>query len=632
MADLLSIGARALMTNQLVLGTTGNNIANANTPGYSRQSVVLRSVEGQFSGAGYYGNGVEATTVEREYSAFLTRQVQLTAATSAADSKRLESLRQLEDLFQGGENGLGASINELLNSFSDVGSSPNDLSARTVVLARAEEMSSRFRSTAASMQTLGLGVRSEITNMVTDVNSLATRIASLNKQVAFALGAGHTPNDLLDERDKLIKDLNGLVQTTNIPAADGTIGIFLAGSQPLVLGSAANTITMSNGDFGDQAQTKLSMQYNGKSIPLEESMMGGGALTGLLRFQNTDLVDATNLLGRMATALGTALNDQHHLGIDLTGAPGGDLFTLGAMPQVLPATTNPPGATLSVAVQAPPNSGVSKLVPSDYQIIFDGSGTGTIVRATDGQRTTFAGVPITIDGLEIQVSGVPNAGDRFMVTALRSAAANIDTTFSSPRALAMASPVAAAAGAANKGTLTLQSLVPTTADPNLTQPVTLTFNANGTYDVVGAGTGDPTGVSYAPGQTISYNGWTMVLKGTPQPGDTFTVQANTYTTANAGNAEAMMGIRDSLMFDGTAATEGYAALLSELGVRVQGAGYAAAVSKSIATSAASDQASVSGVNLDEEAAKLLQYQQAYQASAKILQISQTIFDSLIQSV
>ncbi len=633
MADLLSIGARALIANQLALGTAGNNIANANTPGYSRQSVVLGAVEGQFSGSGYYGNGVEAITVQRAYSSFLTRQVQLTTATSAADSKRLESLRQLEDLFPGGTNGLGAAINELLNSFSDIGSSPTDLSARTVVLARADEMAARFRSTAEGLDRLASGVRDELSNMVNDVNGLATRIADVNKQVAFALGAGHTPNDLLDKRDQLIKELNELVQTTSIPANDGTIGIFLAGSQPLVLGSSANMITASTGEFGDLSKTKLSMSYNGLSIPLEESMMGGGALSGLLRFQNTDMVDATNLLGRMAMALGTALNDQHHLGIDLTGAAGGDLFTLGAMPQVLPATSNLPGATLSVAVVGPPNSGVSQFAPSDYEITFDAAGTGgTIRRVMDGQQTSFSGVPITIDGLEIQVSGAPNGGDRFLVTPFRAVSAAIDTTFSSPRALAMASPVAAAAGTANKGTLTMQSLIPVNADPNLTQPVTITFTSAGTFDVVGAGTGDPTGQSYAPGQTISFNGWSLTLKGIPQPGDTYTVQANTFTTASAGNAEAMMTLRDAVMFDGAAATEGYAALLSELGVRVQSAGFAANVSKSIAVSAASDQASVSGVNLDEEAAKLLQFQQAYQASAKILQISQTVFDSLIQSV
>jgi flagellar hook-associated protein 1 FlgK len=632
MPDLLNIGARALTTTQLALSTTGHNIANVNTAGYSRQSVTLNAVEGQFSGSGYYGNGVEAQTVTRKYDQFLTRQVQLTTAIAASDEKRHQYLAQLEDLFPSGKNGLGASVSDMLNAFSDVASSPSDLSARTVVLARAEQMSTAFQGVDDSLQMIRSAARSEIGNMVTEINSIAGRIASLNKQVSAALGAGHTPNDLLDQRDQLIKDLNGLVQTTVIPANDGTVGIFVAGSQALVLGTRATPLTTGDNEFGDLSKLHLEMQINGVSTELNATMLGGGALSGLLQFHNDDLGEAGNLLGRMAMAIGTAINEQHHLGLDLQGNPGGDLFMLGAMPNVLPSERNTGGASMAVAIQTTPTSGVTRLQPSDYEVTFTGPDSGMVRRVMDGQETAFSSVPVTIDGLDLQVSGAPAAGDRFLVTPLRSVAGAIDTTFSSPRALAMASPVAAAAGPANQGTLTLTSLVPVSADPNLSQTVTVTFTSSGTFDVSGVGTGDPTGLTYAPGQTISFNGWSMTLKGVPQAGDTYSVQANTVTNANAGNAEALVAIRDRTLFDGAAATEGYAALLSQVGVRVQAASYSAAVSRSIATNTTNDQAAVSGVNLDEEAAKLLQFQQSYQASARILQVAQTLFDTLMQNV
>jgi flagellar hook-associated protein 1 FlgK len=632
MAGLLNIGTRALLANQLALQTAGNNVANVNTAGYSRQSVLLQSVDGQFTGAGYSGNGVEAATVLRNHSDFLTRQSTLTASVSASDSKRLDMLKQLEDLFPGGANGLGAAVGDMLNAFSDVASAPSDLSARTTVLARADELTSRFTATASRLSTLRQGVQTELRTTATSINGLATRIARANQQIASEQGTGHTPNDLLDQRDELLKQLGALVQTTNVPADDGSVTVFLAGSQPLVLGQTVAPVSITNDEFGDPGKSKLSITRGGTTIVLDEATLGGGALSGLLRFQNTDLVDATNLIGRMALALGTRMNDQQHLGLDLNGTAGGDIFSLGAMPRVLPAAANTGTASVQVGVQTTPSSGATSLQASDYEMTFATATTGTIRRVSDGQVTSFGTVPAQIDGLDLQVSGTAVAGDRFLVTPFRQTAASIDIALGSPRALAMASPVAASAGTANLGTLTLQSLLPQQANANLNQTVTLTFTSAGSFDVIGTGTGNPIGVAYVPGQTINYNGWALTLKGAPQVGDTYTVQANTYPSINGGNAEAMLALRDAPMFDGASATDGYASLLTQIGVKVQSAGFSASVSQSIASHTETDRAAVSGVNLDEEAARLLQFQQAYQASAKMLQVAQTVFDTLMQNV
>jgi flagellar hook-associated protein 1 FlgK len=632
MPSLLNIGTSALLANQQVLRTTGNNIANVNTQGYSRQEVRLEARQGVEYGAGYYGGGVDAVTVLRKHSEMLTRQVALTGSVAAADEKRLDQLKRLEDLFPGGENGLGAAMGDMLNAFSDVANAPTDLTARTVVLARADELAARFRAVSANMDNLRSNLQQELASEVRLINSLATRIADVNREIRDAMGSGHTPNDLLDQRDEMIRELNTHVQTTTIPTGDGSLSVFVASSQPLVLGTSASQVALSTDAFGDPLKSVLTMQRDGLTVEMNEVTLAGGSLSGLLRFNNTDLADAGNLLGRMALALGTVVNQQHSLGLDLSGNTVGNLFTLGPIPDALPALANTGTASIQVAVQTSPASGATALAPSDYEIIFTGASTGTIRRVTDGQVTGFGAVPARIDGLELQVTGTANAGDRFMVAPYRQVTQDMDVAFASPRSLAVAGPVVASAGTANQGSLALQSVQPRRNDPNLTQTVTLTFTGAGTFDVSGSGTGNPAGVAYAPGQVIGYNGWELTLKGTPQAGDTYTVRANAYPGVDAGNAHAMLAIRDLALFDGAATTDGYAALMSDIGVRVQSAGFSSAVSRAIADNATTDNAAVAGVNLDEEAAKLLQYQQAYQASARMLQVSQTLFDTLIQNL
>ncbi len=630
MSNLLNVGVRALLANQVALQTAGNNIANVNTAGYSRQTVVLANVAGQFSGSGYYGQGVSVATIERNYSQFLTRQSTLASSLASADSSRLEKLTQLEDIFQGGTSGLGASVSDMLNAFSDVANAPTDLTARTVVLTRATEAAARFRTASTSLDALQSSARADVTQGVTAINSLATQIASVNSEIAKAKGNGHEPNDLLDRREQLVASLNKLVQTTSIHADDGTVGIFLAGSQALVLGNTAAKLEVSADAFNDSNKVQLAILRNGLSIQLNEDALGGGELTGLMRFNNTDLAKARDLLGRMALSVSTVTNTQHRLGIDLNGVAGGDLFTPPTLPNGLAGTANTGNAVIGITMADP-----SALVASQYEIRFTGGGAGNVVRLSDGYATAFAATPVTVDGLTFSVtSGGEAAGDVFRMKPFSTAAKDINVAFSSPKSLAIGSPVEAVPSSSNTGGLAIASLQAKSADVNLTQTVTLTFTAGGTFDVVGTGTGDPTGVAYTSGQPIAYNGWALTLKGAPQVGDVYTVKVATagYTNRNAGNADAMMALRDLALFDGAALTDGYAGLMAEIGTTVQSVTLAAGVSASIATNIDKDRAGVSGVNLDEEAAKLLQYQQAYQGSAKLIQISESMFNALIQSL
>lgn len=649
MTGIFNIGVRALQTNQAVLQTVGNNIANVNTPGYSRQSAVQQTVLGQFTGGGYIGGGVGLATIERAHNEFLTRQSALSGSVAAGDAQRLLQLRRLEDVFQGGDKGLGAAVSDMLNAFSNVASAPTDLSARAVVLNRTDETAARFRSMAGQINDLKRGVGAELQAAVSAVNSLAERIAQVNREVAHASGSGQQPNDLLDKRDQLLKELGTYVQTSLLEDDNGVVSVFVAGSQPLLVGSTVRQFGLSADAFNDPNQTKLSSLGNGANTVLEEATLGGGKIAALLRFQNTDLAEADQLLGRMALAIGTAMNAQHRLGLDLNGNAGGDLFRLPAIPNALANQANTGNAGLQVALQTSPSSGVAALAVSNYQINFTGAAAGSITRLSDSQVSSFTSLPIQLDGLVLTASGTAQAGDSFLITPFSGIATSIAGAFSSPAALAMSSPVAARAGSSNTGTLAVDKLAARSVP--VPAAITLNFTTASSYTrsddpaLLLLPPGVPANYTYTPGQAIEYattlpatTGWSLTLKGAAKAGDTFvagsnaSVQPNADPRLNGGNAKSLLALRDAALFDGSALTDGYAEAMAQVGVMVQSASFSADVSQAIATSIEQDRSGADGVNLDEEAAKLLQYQQAYQASAKMLQIAQGVFDALMQSL
>ena len=640
--SLINIGTRALQANQLALQVAGNNIANVNTPGYSRQNVVMQNLPGQYTGSGFIGKGVDVKTIERKLDEYLTRQSNIASTNYSLDKTRSEKFKQLEAIFERGPNGLGAAVSDMMNAFADVAATPTDLTARSVTLTRLDEAASRFLAASQRMGDLQNSVELEATNKVDLVNDLAKGIADINTQISRTNGIGQPPNDLLDRRDQMVREMNQYVKTTSIMASDGTLGVFLANSQPLVLNNTAAVLSLQADEFGDKTQKKLVITRNKVDFTLEEASLGGGELAGLLRFQNTDITEASNLLGRMAVTITTELNNQHKLGLDLDGNIGTDLLkpiVFGGENILSPkANTNTAGLQLGLEI-----ADASKLTPSDYLINFDTATTGKVIRQSDGKSfsfpTTGATAPLLaeVDGLKFSISSIgviPATGDHFLIKPFNTASSNMSSLFSTPRALAVASPVVGAMGTANTGSLQQTSLKALTNASSVLTPVTITFNSASTFtrsDVAGTS-------SYLPGLAISSADWELVLQGAPKTGDTFTIYDIQDTAVNAdfkfnsGNATAMMNLRDKALFDNATLTDGYASLISQVGVRAQSATYTAEVSGNISQNLESARSGVSGVNLDEEAANLLRFQQAYQASSKMIQISQTLFDNLMQSV
>ncbi|MGA0611611.1 flagellar hook-associated protein FlgK [Caldimonas sp. KR1-144] len=646
MSGLMSLGTRAMFASYAALQTTGNNIANANTPGYSRQQVDLATAGGQFTGAGFFGKGVNVETVSRVADAFLTKESQLAASQAAGALTKLEQLQRLEKVFASGENGIGFAAGNLLNAFTDVANKPTDTSARQVVLARAEELASRFRSANEQIDSLQAGVVSDMKNSVATVNALAQKVAQINQQIAAVQGIGHVPNDLLDQRDQLVTEINQYIQVTTIPADDGTLGLFIGGGQRLVLSNQALQLAVVPDEF-DPARVQLALKESGGTRIVPADQIAGGSISALMSFQNEDLADARTLVGQLASAIAGRLNQQQALGLDLRqpAGAGAPIFSLGA-PRVLPAQNNSAAALNSVSITI---SDATQLQASDYELKGDPSTPGQYILTRLSDGTTRTVVPgDTVDGFTIGVGiPAPGANDRYLLQPVAMAASSMQRVLDDPKGIAAASAVSATVGAANTGTATVGSLrtVSASLDPTLTAAISFTDNS-GNYSwsltdaggtVVGSGTG-----SWSAGTPIALNGFELSLNGVPRSGDTIQVAATQFPEANNGNALALLDLRDEglvgrqilgsgAVVPGETITDAYARAMADVGVRVQGANAASKISTAVAENAKEVLTSKVGVNLDEEAARLIQYQQGYQAAAKVLQVAQTIFDTLLQA-
>ena len=671
---LSSLGTRALGAAFAQLQTTGNNIANANTRGYSRQEVELASSNGQYTGAGFFGRGVDITTVTRAHDDFLTQQAALARSQASADSARSDQLTQLEKIFGIGEAGLGYSATQFFNAFTDVSTKPQDETARQVVLARANDLASRFNAAAQQIDTLQAGVTQQIQVSVASVNSLTEQIAALNKRIVDARGLGQPPNDLLDKRDTAINDLSQYVQVSTVPADDGSLSVFLGGGQSLVVG-AQTTKLLAMYDPYDATRAVLGVAGQNGSRQLDDALLSSGSIAGLLRFQNSDLTDARNQLGQLALGIGQQVNEQQSLGLDLLGQPGAAMFRVGNVsgaPVIAGRSlaTNSGSGSVSLTLQSPSSlaaAQISSVQASDYELIADGAGGFQLQRLSGGAPDpAFAARTVAngdiVDGFQINVSGSPAAGDRFLLQPAGSAARDLRLDMVNPKSIAAASPLSVTAGSSNKGTGSVLSLtaasVSAGSHPDL--PATLRFQVTATpgqytYTWTDA-SGTSTPAAWQPGQPIDYpgttasNGFKMTITGVPVAadplaspavvGDSFTVGRNTYPLSDNRNANGLLSLRDASLVGavwsggslqpGASVTDAYANVIANVGVRVQSAKASADLSSSVADQANKDLASKSGVNLDEEAARLIQYQQSYQAAAKMLQVAQSIFDSLLQ--
>lgn len=534
--NVLNIGRTALEAAQVGLSVTGQNIANASTPGFSRQEIVQTTALSQKFGYGFLGQGTEVTQIKRNYSEILAKQYNSAQSGSNATNTYANQMSQIDNILADSSAGLSPSFQQFFASVQALSSNPGDAATRQAMLSSAQTLVNRFADIGNRLNELRSGVNLQLTSYTTQVTSYASQIAQLNDTISKSLAADplNPPNDMMDQRDLIITNLNKIVKTEVQAQNDGSYNVFIGNGITLTVGSTAYGLKTVNSSVNP---SQLEVAYvNNTTTELNDKSIVGGALGGLLQFRNNSLDSIQNQLGQIATVFASTFNAQHQAGYDSNGVAGTALFNVPG-PQVYGYANNSGGATLTATITS-----ASALTSSDYRVQYDGTNYN-ITRLSDNTVQSFASLPQTVDG--VAINGTLASGDSFLIQPTRNSATALSVAITDINKIAAADSTG---GSGNN------------------------INALLIADLQNKGTMNNSSMSYEA--------------------------AFAQLVSQVGNKT------NELKVNGRAAE----ALLAQ-------------------TEAA--QQSVSGVNLDEEAANLLRYQQAYQAAGKVMQIASSLFDTLL---
>ncbi len=553
MANTLGIGTTALSALQRAISTTGQNIANVNTDGYSRQSVTFSARPAQDIGVGFLGSGVQVTSIDRAYSQFMANDVQQRTASSGYYSLYANAAERVDSMLGDPSTSITQAMDSFFASAEAVANSPTSLPERQVMLSNAETLVQRFDYIVGRVDDVTKEMNSQIAGAVSEINQLSGGIATLNEEIAKVSGrTGGLPNDLLDQRDALIVQLSSLVDTKTLAQDDGSLNVFIGRGQPLVTGTVAETLaTQTDPDLGSTSIVTLSAFVAGSSDVSD--FLTGGKLGAALTVTDEVVNPTRRELNLLAVGFAETVNAIQEGGDDLQGVNGTALFTetegvVKTAPSVDDSTANSGNAAVTFTVTD------AKLLTGDsYRVDYTATGVNLRNLTTDAV-TTLGASPATVDGVQITYTA----------------------------------QVATGGAGANQG------------DAFIVDPV---FQASRFLEVK---IDDPAKIAAA---------------------------SNGGAAGNNSNMLAMIELRDQSLLKGSTATYGevYNNLLSDVAVRTQRAQSSAETETALLGSALDRQSSLQGVNLDEEAANLVRYQQAYQAAAQIVAVANEVFDTLLRA-
>jgi flagellar hook-associated protein 1 FlgK len=595
---------------------------------------------------GFIGTGTQIAQVKRYSDEFLNAQVRTAQASSSGLEAYQAQVTQIDNLLADSTSGLTPALQDFFSAVQNLTGDDGGVASRASLLTSADTLASTFQAMNERLTQIRNGVNTQLTSSVKLINTYANQIAELNDKIG-KLAAGDTlnlPNDLLDERDQLVMELNKQVKATVMPGDNNSLTVSIGNGQPLVVGSQAFQLAATSSPT-DQTRVTIGYITGNKISPLAEDALAGGALGGVLEFRGKSLDMAQNSLGRVAIALASTVNAQHRLGVDANGNPGGDVFTV-APAEVTKSVFNNPTSTTTVKASV---SDPTRLTTSDYKVAFDGTNYN-VVRLSDNRKTIInpypQTTPQTIDGIDFAITGSAASGDNFLVRPTVNGAGSFKLALTDQSQIAAAAPIATSVPLTNTGTGKISE---GTVDKNylgspLTAQVDLAYDgASGTLSGFPAGQGvkltaNGTTTTYAAGSPVPFKdgasytvgGMSFTMNGAPGNGDTFQI-APSRAAGDTRNAGLLGDLQSKNILDGGSATyqSAYARLVSDIGNKTREVQVNAETSAAQLQQAQSAANNVSGVNLDEEAANLLKYQQAYQASAKVMQISDTIFNALL---
>ncbi len=664
MADILGSAVSGLLSFQRALSTTSHNIANVNTEGYSRQRVELDTRPPSFLGGNYVGNGVELTGVRRAYDQFITLAVRETNSSYYRQEKFTELASQVDNILADPQGGVSPILQEFFAAVQDVSDDPTSGPARLQLLSTAESLVNRFDSVNTRLDQLTANTEADIQTAIDEINQLAVSIADINLTLAEANAAGDLNQqsaDLLDKRDALLNELSQKVSIQVLNEPENNITVLIGNGQTMVAGTESFSLDL---DPDPADPTRSIIVYQGFStINDMTDQIKGGELGGLLDYRSTVLEPAINSLGRVAIGLADSFNDQHRAGMDLNSDLGGDFFSF-TQPTTIPNSANTGTSVINTTI-----TDINQLTIDDYTLSYDGANWQLV--SSSGSASTAANVTpdvpnigdttLTFEGLTVVVdaASLPVNGDTFTIRPTEQGAGSINLALSDPNKIAAASLIRTDAPLTNLGDVVISpgvvndgyafaNALPTAGDLSSYVPVTMNFISASQFTATENVTIDGGASFIAAGTPINYvNGMTIEvvdasntsmyqfsLSGTdPRLNDTYTVAANSGGVGDNRNALGLANLQTTNLFDNSSNTyqDAYGIMVGRIGTLTLSAQLERDVQGALLAQAEDRQLQIAGVNLDEEAADMIKYQQAYEAAARVISTAQVLFDTLINS-
>ncbi|MEB7712008.1 flagellar hook-associated protein FlgK [Kluyvera cryocrescens] len=447
MSSLINSAMSGLSAAQAALNTTSNNIASYNVAGYTRQTTVLASANSTLGAGGWVGNGVNVSSVQREYNAFITNQLRTAQSQSNGLTTRYEQVSKIDSMISSTTNNLSTTLQDFFSSLQTLVSNAEDPAARQTVLGKADGVVNQFKVVDQYLRDQDKQVNLSISSTVDLVNNYSSQIASLNDKISrlTGVGAGASPNDLLDQRDQLVSELNKLVGV-EVNVQDGsTYNITMANGYTLVAGSKASQLAAVPSSADPNRTTVAYVDNVAGNVEIPEKLLTTGSLGGLLTFRSQDLDQTRNSLNQMAMAFADAFNTVHKQGIDADGKAGVDFFDFGK-PSSIANSKNKGDAELDVKMTKS-----SAVQATDYKVVKTDSGW-EVTRLSDNTSvkldtdSDLANGVLKFDGLtvtaKIKDDGVDPAqtGDSFIVKPVSDAIVNMKVAISSESQIAMGLP------------------------------------------------------------------------------------------------------------------------------------------------------------------------------------------------
>lgn len=666
--SLMSIGKTALFTAQQALTVTGHNISNVNTPGYSRQQIMLTEQRPADGSPGQVGTGVKIAEIRRAVDSFLNREFTVSQQDLGQFTVAQEELSKLESLL-GDTNGKGLAgqLNEFFKALQDASTSPSQVTPRSVLLGKAATLSVSFHQLSADLTNTRQAIDVQVGVTINEINSLTKKVAELNTQIKSAEVSGQNANDLRDQRDLAINDLATRVEVSTLERPDGTVSVFTA--RGLILVDQETTRNLVGVESSDnQGLLDVGYDIGGNRPAIIGGLISSGKLRGLLDVRDQTIPSVLQGVDALAGSLLTEVNQVHRLGYGLDGSTGQDFFA-GLSVTTKTPTTNTGTSSISNGIVTAP----SNLTFHDYEIRFSGANSYAIIDATTGSgiRGNYTGTALTPPTVDAPLSLVTGVNDTLIVsvdgttsgTITLSGAASPGQPYASGSALAAElegkiNADSTLSGAGRKVTVhfdsTTNRLVLQSATTGGTSSVDVTGGTARASLGLSGGTSTAASGTYSGPQTFHVDGIAVTVSGAPAANDVLkfnsrenaardlsvalsdpTKLALSSTRAGVpGNnqngialvalqSKAVVGLSNATFFDA------YRKTASDLGVASQVASQRFDAENVRNEQLQTFQSQVSGVSLDEELVNLLKYQRAFQAASRLITAADEMMATLI---